>query len=59
MLNSRRSFPNATITGVITAEDSLDRGDTGDLAADIGDVGGLMNLVEEDGLAVMGLPIRA
>ncbi len=52
------SFPDAIITGATKAGNAVARGSIGDLAADIGDEGGVMNHVEEDGFAVNGFAAR-
>jgi HK97 family phage major capsid protein len=57
-VDSPPSFPNAIITGATAAGNVVGRGEIGDLAADIGDEGGVMNLVEEDGFAVNGFAAR-
>ncbi|MDP2710801.1 MAG: phage major capsid protein [Solirubrobacteraceae bacterium] len=57
-VDSPPSFPDAVITGAISAGNAVTRGLIGDLAADIGDEDGVMNLVEEDGFAVTGFAAR-
>ncbi|HYJ21621.1 MAG TPA: phage major capsid protein [Solirubrobacterales bacterium] len=57
-VDSPPSFPDALITGAVKAGNVVTRGDIGDLAADIGDEDGVMNLVEEDGFAVNGFAAR-
>jgi HK97 family phage major capsid protein len=57
-VDSPPSFPDAIITGATKAGNTVGRGDIGDLAADIGEEEGVMNLVEEDGFAVTGFAAR-
>jgi len=57
-VDSPPSFPDAIITGATEAANVVGRGDLGDLAADIGEEDGVMNLVEEDGFAVTGFAAR-
>jgi HK97 family phage major capsid protein len=56
--DSPPAFPAAIITAAIAAGNTVSRGDIGDLAADIGGEGGIMNLVEEDGFNVSGFAAR-
>jgi HK97 family phage major capsid protein len=57
-VDSPPSFPDAVITAAVKAGNVVGRGQIGDLAADIGDEDGVMNLVEEDGFAVNGFAAR-
>jgi HK97 family phage major capsid protein len=57
-VDSPASFPDAIITAATKAGNAVSRESLGDLAADIGDEGGVMNLVEEDGFAVTGFAAR-
>lgn len=52
------SFPDAVITGATKAGNTVTREDLGDLAADVGEEDGVMNVVEEDGFAVTGFAAR-
>lgn len=52
------TFNDAIVPDAIDAGNAVARGDIGDLAADIGDEGGVMGLVEEDGFAVNGFAAR-
>lgn len=56
--DSPASFPDAIITAATAAGNAVPRESIGDLAADIGDEGGVMNHVEEDGFAVTGFAAR-
>jgi HK97 family phage major capsid protein len=56
--DSPPAFPDAIMTAAIAAGNTVERGSIGDLAADIGDEGGVMNLVEEDGFSVTGFAAR-
>lgn len=56
--DSPPAFPDAIVTAAIAAGNTAARGDLADLAADIGDYGGVMNLVEEDGFDVTGFAAR-
>lgn len=57
-VDSPPSFPDAVITGAKKAGNAVTREDVGDLAADIGEEEGVMNVVEEDGFAVTGFAAR-
>jgi HK97 family phage major capsid protein len=57
-VDSPTSFPDSIITAATKAGNAVTRESIGDLAADIGDEGGVMNLVEEDGFAVTGFAAR-
>jgi HK97 family phage major capsid protein len=57
-VDSPPAFPDAVVTGAIAAGNNVERGSLGDLASDIGDEGGVMNLVEEDGFNVNGFAAR-
>lgn len=57
-VDSPPSFPDAIITAATKAGNTVARGEIGDLAADIGEEDGVMNLVEEDGFAVTGFAAR-
>jgi HK97 family phage major capsid protein len=57
-VDSPPSFPDAVITGATKAGNVVTREDIGDLAADVGEEGGVMGLVEDDGFAVTGFAAR-
>lgn len=57
-VDSPPSFPDAIVTGAEKAGNVVTRGTGEDLAADVGEEDGVMNVVEEDGFAVTGFAAR-